>query len=192
MGRGPFTLAAAFSAALCVAACALWVRSHLASDHVAHVRLDRDSDTLRTSELHLRTGAGHALVAFSRDTSLDISIGSRLPPAAAAGWTWAAEPVTDPAGDAADRPSLAGRLGFATTRFAGVVPDSYSYASVSFPLWALALGLAVPPALYARSMIRRARRTRAGHCPRCGYDLRATPAQCPECGTVPTLKGGAA
>jgi hypothetical protein len=53
----------------------------------------------------------------------------------------------------------------------------------------LGLGLAalLSFAVAAVGWVERARRRRRGErnqCPRCGYDVRATPAQCPECGSV--------
>ena len=38
--------------------------------------------------------------------------------------------------------------------------------------------------LLSKSLQQRAARRAAGQCPICGYDLRATPQRCPECGTV--------
>jgi hypothetical protein len=46
------------------------------------------------------------------------------------------------------------------------------------------LGLMV---LSARLVGWRRQSVTPGHCARCGYDLRATPDRCPECGTVPHL-----
>ena len=54
-----------------------------------------------------------------------------------------------------------------------------------FPYWAPALLFAVIPAARAGPIWRarrRRRRGRLGLCTRCGYDLRATPDRCPECG----------
>ena len=56
------------------------------------------------------------------------------------------------------------------------------------PLWMIAVFTAIPPLLWIRHRRQEAllkRRSDAQLCPTCGYDLRANPARCPECGTVP-------
>ena len=52
------------------------------------------------------------------------------------------------------------------------------------PYWAVASILLVLPGRQALVCLRRWRRPLPGCCPRCGYDLRATPDRCPECGTA--------
>jgi hypothetical protein len=79
--------------------------------------------------------------------------------------------------------SFGGRLGGP-----GVVVHVHeSYIESGIPLWLLIAVTAVLPLRWAvRFLARwRAKRQRPGICRRCGYDLRATPERCPECGAAP-------
>ncbi len=61
------------------------------------------------------------------------------------------------------------------------------------PYWFLSLAFSIGPLLWLRATLRRRRagkRRSAGRCARCGYDLRATPDRCPECGAGGDAAGG--
>jgi len=68
--------------------------------------------------------------------------------------------------------------------------SSESHASV--PCSLVSLGTAAWPLTSLTLLIRRRSRhrrlARAGCCAKCGYDLRASPDRCPECGTLPEVK----
>jgi hypothetical protein len=75
-------------------------------------------------------------------------------------------------------------LGFA--RFTGVRADGASETWWLFHVWPVALAAAVLPITWLVKQVRRRRREmriRAGCCANCGYDCRATPGYCPECGS---------
>jgi hypothetical protein len=59
---------------------------------------------------------------------------------------------------------------------------------VVFPYWLAALVTAILPAAFIYRVIRSRRAIRAGHCRTCGYDIRATPTRCPECGNPVTSR----
>jgi hypothetical protein len=59
--------------------------------------------------------------------------------------------------------------------------DEYSWG-VWVPHWLLVLILAPLPCWHFAMAWRRRRRRQTGLCPSCGYDLRASPDRCPECG----------
>jgi len=54
----------------------------------------------------------------------------------------------------------------------------------AIPYATLIAPFAVPPAMTLVRALRRRRRGRRGLCRQCGYDLRASPQRCPECGSV--------
>jgi hypothetical protein len=56
---------------------------------------------------------------------------------------------------------------------------------LTLPYWLVMIPSAVAPLIFVRGAIRRRRILPANMCRQCGYDLRATPDRCPECGAVP-------
>ena len=72
--------------------------------------------------------------------------------------------------------------------FDGITPpadDGFGYVRVGVSHWLLALLLFVPPVLWVRRCRKANCVLKPGVCASCGYDLRATPDRCPECGKVP-------
>lgn len=63
----------------------------------------------------------------------------------------------------------------------GMAPSGARY--VNIPYWLPAGLFVLWPAIVIPGVLRRRRASR-GLCPTCGYDLRASPDRCPECGTA--------
>jgi hypothetical protein len=82
--------------------------------------------------------------------------------------------------------TIRGPFGWTSASGAGDDGDRTIWRVLVVPWWVVVAICGVYPAawaLFARRRRRDRRRRELGLCPRCGYDLRATPGRCPECGT---------
>jgi hypothetical protein len=84
----------------------------------------------------------------------------------------------------------AGVLRYRRPQTRGPVIAAARYVEMVMPHGLLIAAMLVMPAYALASTHasrRRAARLREKSCPSCGYDLRATPGRCPECGVLPSL-----
>ncbi len=188
MRRRLSNLVTVASLLLCVAAGTLWVRSlgHFEQVSIWHARWPRADDartlfvgfswysnTLRLEVIRQRFGTSHfqAWTAQQRDV---FRRGS--PPGMR--WSFGGDNVTwamngYPPGFAAER----------TPYGSGPIRSGHRWVLAVRP-WLPTMLTAVLPAIWLRRHGKARRARRKGLCPTCGYDLRATPDRCPECGTV--------
>ena len=177
MARRLFTLLAALSLLLCVAVGVLWVRNHLLLggshyDAVVLTKLGPAGHWRAVAFTH--RGRVHAEWWHSTNWPPLPPDDSRLSP-------WRVARVGSGTMDDID-PDTA-TLGF---RFRHLTMSGRGITNLReavVPLWSILLPSAVMPALWFRRRVRQRMRRRRHLCQTCGYDLRATPGRCPECGT---------
>ena len=184
--RKLFPAVAALSLVLALLIAALWVRSYWRRDALAR---------LGTPGAAIESAHGQLRLWTCREFPVALPL------------TWhtgnaAGSYRGDGPGYAYDGASSWPERGWIVTWHSGVVrfrvPDRRGvvaqarYFDVVVPHWLAFLLAASLPALWvARRQLAARQLRRVGLCVACGYDLRATPEQCPECGAVPAPNGGA-
>ena len=171
--RHVFTALSALSLLLCVAACVLWVRSYRAADIVMHATVLTDS--LQNANYVVSGRGGLGIVRFSP-----------IPRSAPGGWSWRTE---------RGKPILYGNGGWPVDSRANRAGFALFWeptlTAVLMPIWLVVLVTAVLPACKLLAIRGHASRRRHGLCQACGYDLRASPERCPECGTAAPVSAAA-
>ena len=185
MIRRLFMILSALSLLLCVALCALWLRSFVWEDSVCLGRLEN-----RNRIFYLTSNSGHLEMEVSRynrrriqfvcDDAGPVPVATKPPEVSEGPWFgYSTRTLRSIASEKAERvPRF-------RTSLAGPPSRRAIEHQIDAPYWLMVLimSLLTLAAVYIR---RRSHLSRAaGLCPSCGYDLRATPDQCPECGAEP-------
>ena len=186
MKRRLLNVLTAVSLLLCVAVIALWVRSYWCFDQLARQRLDA-TGRLRGVQANSYRGALaiHSLLLDrtfpGAERWVDGFHYSRL--RGGPGWG-AYDPTTTKVHAGFGSGEFRYRIGTGPPGSAGAQIIWGTARVWVVPYYALALATAAPPAAGAWRLWKRHRAHPPGSCRACGYDLRATPGRCPECGTI--------
>jgi hypothetical protein len=187
-GRWMFNGLTVLSLLLCVATVALWVRSYRSHDRLywqtestATLSLQKSTGRIYSQRLYKRAGYEfQSALGEQRFVRFEESMGPwsmlwhvQWVPGTAPAWTFVSDHNLRMRGRAQ---RVVGGSSL------GSLSSEQVYASVSDPL--LASLFLLLPAVYALRRWRRRVGRRQGTCAKCGYDLRATPDRCPECGTA--------
>ena len=176
----------ALSALLVLAAVALWIRSYGGSDYLQRLT---PGDVTAHSVSHHTTGVQWTLgqIRLTRGEYTAYLPHGYVPPQGPTRPLWGRGRMGKGhiGWERISGPSFWNRLGFCRYR-TGTGASFYDQTEegIALPAWLPALPFLIPPLLWTKAVWRGRRRQRAGLCVACGYDLRATPDRCPECGTI--------
>jgi len=180
--RWLFNVAAAVSLLLCLATCALWLRSYWYTEGFAYLRLDESRQYATLDIIDAIRGLmviGH----HSEPAGFLLRPIGGFQSAGFDHWTVPSFPVDQ------IWPSRAflNHIGFHWSRQqANQSKSPINFGQVVLPDWFLVLLFLIFPSIAALRIRRRMGLAIPSHCYTCGYDLCATPDRCPECGKIPT------
>jgi hypothetical protein len=187
LARHLFTLCSAVSLVLCIAVCVFWARSY--RDDVAWDTLFWRRSTPATPLFVTRVRTcvivdGGVRYTWGRTQSNE-SKTLRLRNSFLRELRRGGYPLQPPPAPGTTVVQSFTGLGFQLVLTRKQTPHyAYEKGSVTVPFGALAGASAAMPLLWLWTFRRRAARRQSGCCTRCGYDLRASPERCPECGAA--------